>query len=136
MKDKELAATVILEAAYTTDDKAAVRYGVSTRSIRRWRKQFASDEVLAAFVRTKKEAMDAAWAEELPIALRHSLDFIASAAQSASDDPMCKRNPEFIHAIAGALRICAEVYYTGKIIDARLANGKDLGDGWPDQIPA
>ncbi len=69
--NKELAATVLLDSAYTTDDKACAKYGVSIRSLQRWRRQFADgDPELAGFVATKKAAFDKAWADELPVALR------------------------------------------------------------------
>jgi Homeodomain-like domain len=35
--NKELAATALLEAVYTTDRQACERYGISERTLRRWR---------------------------------------------------------------------------------------------------
>jgi hypothetical protein len=119
--DKELAATVILEACYTTDEKAAARHGVSIRSLQRWRRRFASDPVLAGIVATKKKALDQTWAEEMPVALRKAIRFIGEACDVAD-----KRNPAVISAIAGALKVLAEALYTGRVIDARIAALGDL----------
>jgi len=117
----ERAAAVLLEALYTNDEQATKRHGVSLRSLQRWRRQLATDSELAGFVATKKAAMDARWADELPIALRSCLIFLTGAFDQAATDPRALCNPVMIAAVAGALKICAEVYYTGKVIDARLA---------------
>ncbi len=113
--DKDFAATVLLEAVYTTDECAAKKYGVSIRFLQRWRKQLASDEVLAGFVATKKKALDAAWAEEMPIALVKGLRFIGDACQVAD-----KRNPAVIESVSKVIRIIADALYTGRMIDARI----------------
>jgi hypothetical protein len=120
--NKELAATVILEACYTTDEKASAKHGVSIRSLQRWRRQLASDPVLAGFVATKKKALDERWAEEMPVALRKAARFIGDACEVADI-----RNPAVISAIAGAVKVLAEVIYTGRVIDARIT----LLDGLP-----
>ena len=127
--NKELAATALLEAAYTTDEMVCERYGISRRSLQRWRKALGTDNELAQSVATKKAAMDVAWAESLPAALRNSLEFIAGACAKAKDDPTAYRNPLLISAVAGALKLCAEVFYTGRVLDARLAR---LTDGFVD----
>jgi len=116
-----VAAMALREAVHTTDRQACERYGISERTMRRWRKALASDDELAAFVRAKKAAFDAAWAESLPPALRNSLEFIAGACAKAKDDPNAYCSPLLISAVAAAMKLCAEVYYTGKVIDARLA---------------
>ncbi len=127
--NKELAATVLLEAAYTTDDIAAQKYNVSVRSLRRWRRQFADgDPELAACVRTKTEAFNAAWAENLPGALARGLAALDSCFGAVQGDAEALKNPNVIHALAGAFRICAEIHYTGKVIDARLADGDSTKD--------
>jgi hypothetical protein len=121
--DRELAATVLLDAAYTTDDKACAKYDVSIRSLQRWRRQLADgDPALAGFVATKKAAFDSAWADELPAALRKGLQCLSECMDSIRSDPRSLKNPAMIHAIAGAMTICAEIYFTGKVIDSRIIN--------------
>ena len=56
--DRELAAMVIVEAAFTTDEKAARRPGVSVRSVQRWRRRLSTDPLLLASVRDKKIAVE------------------------------------------------------------------------------
>lgn len=121
--NKELAATVLLDAAYTTDDKACAKYGTSLRSLQRWRRQFADgDPELAGSVATKKAAFDAAWADELPAALRKGIQCLSECMDTIRGDPRSLKNPAMIHAVAGAMTICAEIYFTGKVIDSRIIN--------------
>jgi len=125
---RELAATVIIAAAFTTDEKACRQYGVSVRSLQRWRRQLADgDPELAGFVATKKEAFDKTWAEQLPIALKTGLQCLSECMDTIANDAKSKKNPEVIHAIAGALSICAEIYFTGKVIDIRFTQPYEAG---------
>lgn len=115
--NKELAATVLIEAAYTTDEKAAARYGISLRTIQRWRSKIQTDPILAGFVATKKRAFDEAWAEEIPVTLRKAMRFLNDAFEKAD-----ARNPAIIESVVGAIKIIAEVQMTGRWIDARIGN--------------
>lgn len=131
MLNKEFAATVLFDAIYTTDQQACQKYGVSVRSLQRWRRLLADgDPELAGSVATKKAAFDAAWAENLPGALAKGLEALDSCYRAIQGDPEAQKNPNVIHALAGAFRICAEVHLTGRIIDARLHPDRPpIGDG-------
>lgn len=61
--------------------------------------------------------------------MRAGTDFIMRAAQES--DPT---NPDAIHAIAGALKILAEIGLTKEIVDARLNGyiGEDRPTGQQD----
>lgn len=125
--DRELAATVLIEAAYTTDDKACSKYGISVRSLQRWRRQLADgDPELAGFVATKKAAFDRAWAEELPAALKKGLQCLSECMESVRADSASMKNPAMIHAVAGAMSICAEIYFTGKVINSRIIDPEQI----------
>jgi transposase-like protein len=125
--DRELAAAALLDAAYTTDEKACAKYGISVRSLQRWRRQLADgDPELAGSVATKKEAFDKAWADELPIALKKAILCLNECMDTLSSDPVSKKNPEVIRAVAGAMSICADIYLTSKVIDGRI-NLSDSG---------
>jgi hypothetical protein len=119
--DKEFAATVLLEAAYTTDAIVCQKYGISLRTLQRYRKALSESEELTQFVATKKAALDELWAEQLPRSLRSTIEFLGEAAIRAKADASSYRNPALIEAVAGAMKLCADVYYTGKVIDARIA---------------
>src|SRR5687768_13424263 len=109
--DRELAAAALLDAAYTTDEKTCAKYGISLRSLQRWRQQLANgDPELAGSVATKKAAFDAAWADDLPAALKKGMLCISECMDTLRSDPNSLKNPAMIHAVAGAMSICAEIY--------------------------
>jgi hypothetical protein len=128
--NRELAATALLDAAYTTDKKTCAKYGISLRSLQRWRRQLADgDPELAGFVATKKETFDKAWADELPVALKKGLQCLSECMDSVRSDPAFLKNPAVIHSVAGAMSICAEIYFTGKVIDSRIDPGEPFQTG-------
>ena len=120
--NKELAAEALVDAVFTTDEQSCQKYGVSLRSLQRWRRQLADgDAEMAGFVATKKAARDAAWADSLPTALAKGLQALESCFAAVQSDPEALKKPEIIHALAGAYRICAEVHLTSRVIDARIS---------------
>jgi hypothetical protein len=130
--NKELQAAVLVEAVFTADALACAKYGVSERSLQRWRRSLAegTDPELAGFVATKKAAFDARWADECAPALAAGISFLAEAARSAGDAQ--RRNPAFIAAVAGAVKIIAETKLTGEIIGSRLRQME--ADGVPGEV--
>jgi hypothetical protein len=112
----ELAATVLVDAIYRGDEAAAQAYGVSTRSIRRWRERLHTDPRLATFVQTKREVAERNWSDSLAGAIRAGVEFLQRAAREL--DPA---NPEAVHAAAGALKILTEIAMTREVLSARLA---------------
>jgi transposase-like protein len=119
--NKELAAEVLLTAIFTTDEQACQKYGVSLRSLQRWRRQLADgDPELAGSVATKKAAFNVAWAENLPAALARGVQALEKCFTEIHSDPRLCKNPVVLHALAGAFRIVAEVQLTSTMIDARL----------------
>ncbi len=112
----EFASIILVEAAFFGDKTTAAKYGISPRTIHRYRKRLNEDAQLSALVKIKKDRMEQEWAKEMPAAIRASIDFLRKAANSAKTD-----DPDAIHAVAGALKILSEVAMTKKVIDARLA---------------
>lgn len=104
--NKELAAEALIDAMFTTDEKAGQKYGISTKTLQRYRKQLADgDPELSGFVHTKKTARDAAWADSLPSALAKGLHALETCFTAVQSDPEALKKPEVIHALAGAYRI-------------------------------
>jgi hypothetical protein len=118
--DREFAASVIVEAIYTSDEHAAKKHGVTVRSLQRYRKAMANDAVLSQFVATKKKAFEDRWADELMATVRAGGKFLTAAAIEA--ESLQKKNPEMIRAVAGAIKICGEVLIAKRMIDARLVD--------------
>lgn len=123
--NKDRAARILIEAAYLGDEKAIKRGGISIRTLQYYRKRLAEgDPELVELIGRYKQAMDREWASSLPMALNQSVEFIASAAAAAKDDKNTLRNPMMISSIAGAMKLLADVYYTGRVIDARVGAGR------------
>lgn len=141
---RELAAAVIVDALFSTDKAACERYGISLRSLQNYRQKLAEDEELALIFARKKAEFDKTWVDGLPGALRSAIQFIADSSEAARADPNYKKNPMVIQAIAGAMKLCADVYLTSRVVEARLREGSDAGLTDPDrssdellkQIPA
>jgi hypothetical protein len=120
--NKEVVATVLIDAVYTTDEQACQNYGVSVRSLQRWRRRlFDGDPELAGLVATKKAARDAAWADSLPNVLAKCLHALEDCFAAVQSDPEVLKRPDIIFALSGAYKICAEVHLTSRFIEARVS---------------
>lgn len=117
------AAAALVEAAYYGDEQAAKEYDVSRRTIRRWRNRMDEDDDLAALVAAKKQQFEDSWADELPAAIRASIEFLGRAARNGK-----VHDTDSIRTIAGSLKILADVALTKKVLDARLT-----GRGEPER---
>lgn len=112
----DLASSALVDAAYMGDKGAAEKYGVTTRTVRRWRDRLDTDAHLSSFVREKKILTDQEWASELPSAIRASIRFVRESAKESK-----LGSPDATKVVADALKILAEVALTREILDARLA---------------
>jgi hypothetical protein len=124
----DLPAAALIEALFTTDKAACEKYGISTRTLTNYRRRQAKDPHLADLFHTKKADLDARWADVLPRAMREAAQAIAEISSAIRSDAVMRKNPLSLEKLAGALKLCAEVYYTGKVIDARLAGYKSSNE--------
>jgi hypothetical protein len=113
--DYDRVASILVEAAYYGEQSAAARWGISDRTILNYRNRLNEDEELSDIFALKKAAFENEWANEVPAAIRSALRFIVRAGEEANP-----KDPEAIHAVAGALKIVSEVELTREIINARL----------------
>src|SRR5690348_9045957 len=111
----DLAACVLLEAIYTTDAEACAKYGITDRTLRRYRQRLTEDPELNAVFESKKRLLDERWADVLPAAMGQAVRSIGEIAAAIRNDPAARRNPFSLEKLAGALKLCADVYYTGKV---------------------
>lgn len=103
----ELASSVLVEAEYYSDARAARRWGVSPKSVYNWRlRMIGGDAKLSAMFHQKKDAFDTHWHMELVKALCAGADFLQRAAMRS------KYDPEYVHAIMGGMKIVGEVSIT------------------------
>lgn len=113
--DYDRVASILIEAAFFGEKQTAQRWGITDRTILNYRKRLDEDSELSDIFILKKTAFESEWASEIPASIRAGIRFLGEAAKKA--DPT---NPEVIHAVAGAVKILAEVGLTKEIIDARL----------------
>ena len=116
--DLDRVAMILVEAVFYGDIPTAARWGITERTIRNYRTMLNEDAELSVIFRLKKEKFETEWANEIPAAMRAGLRFLMRAAEDADH-----KNPDVIHAIAGGMKIMAEIGLTKEIIDARLGRG-------------
>jgi len=112
----EKAAMALVDALLTTDIAAAEKWEVSRRTILNWRKRLDTDPEFSRLFQEKRAAVEKEWADELPAAIRASVDFIKRSAQSTNVS-----DPDMLHSMAGALKILTETAAMRQLLDARLA---------------
>lgn len=113
--DYDRVASILVEAAFFGEMTTAKRWGITNRTIVNYRARLGEDSELSNIFQLKKAAFESDWASEIPSAIRAGIRFLGEAAQQA--DPS---NPEAIHAVAGAVKILAEVGLTKEILDVKL----------------
>lgn len=114
--DYDRAARALIEAIHYGDDVAAQRFGVTKRSIRRWRAKSQIDQELSHKVRELKDLDNRDWAKRLVDGILAQIDYATRAAQEANP-----KDPEAIHANTASLRALSEIAIVKDILDARYA---------------
>lgn len=114
----ELAATVLVEAAYSSDKEAAKKYGITERTIRNWKKRLDTDPDFSVLFQNKRQVFEATWADEAPEALKAGIEFLKHAALQAKKINSSK--PELIHAVAGSTKILFEILAVKQVLDVRI----------------
>lgn len=120
--DPELAAAVLVEATLAGDKETAKKYGISPRSIERWRRRVEVDGKLAELVAVKKGAAERDWADNLPTAIRKAIDFLGGSMTKL--DP---KDPEAVRAAAGAMKLLTETAMARRLLDARISRAPGPG---------
>lgn len=113
--DYDRTALILAESIFLGDRRVAQKWGVTVRTVQNYRQRLRTDDELSLICSVKKKELLDSWITELPAAMRAGTDFIIRAAQES--DP---KDPNAIHAIAGAMKILAEIGLTKEIVDARL----------------
>lgn len=133
--NRELAAMVLIAALYKSDAEACQEYGISLRSLQRYRKALATDRLLAEAVATKKAELDKEWAQDFIVPLRKGAQFLLEAFESCRTDKQYIKNPVVIQAVAEAVRLCADVVLTSKAIDAQFSDPDQPANQLPQEVP-
>lgn len=113
--DYDRVALILVEAVFFGDARAAQRWGVSTKTVQRYRNELNTNEQLSDCFSIKKQEFELNWATEIPAAVRAGIRFLLEAPQKLVT------TPESVHAVAGAVKILSEIGLAKEIVDARLA---------------
>lgn len=124
--DHDRVALILVEALFLGNVRAAEKWGITDRTIRNYRSRLKDDTALSDCFRMKKAEYEQNWVSDIPAAIKVGTQFLIKAFQEADHT-----QPEVIHAVAGAMKILAEIGLTKELIDVKL--GKlDRGDGTAD----
>jgi hypothetical protein len=130
--DLEVIATVLVEAPFAREDKVVCdKYGISLRSLQRYRQRLLTDPELAGLVANKKRAFDVAWAQEFPKALSTSIRVTGEMIAAIGADPQLLKNFIALQSVAGAMKLLTEAFYTSQWFDAQLRKQSSEADGVP-----
>jgi hypothetical protein len=106
-------AAAIAEADFFGDRRACQRFGISSRTIQRWRHRAKQDPVLAADVASKKKMLLEKWQADASQPLSVALEELARRmplAETAVD-------AKVIFAIAGTVKILGELKLSAVLLD-------------------
>jgi hypothetical protein len=132
----QFAASVLLEAVYTNDDAACAKYGISTRTLRSYRRKLHENGEFAAIFHTKESEVNKEWAQDFIAPMRKGAQFLLEAFESCRTDKQYIKNPVVIQAVAEAVRLCADVVLTSKAIDAQFGDTDQPSDQLPQEVPS
>ena len=121
----EQIAQIVVEAMFTSVRDAANKYGISERTVERWRDKVEINPYLSKLVEIKKRAFQRRWVEEAGAFIGQGFAYLHKAANNQDV------SPEMIHAIAGAMKIASEIVTLREVLDARLS-GQDREDDTQD----
>lgn len=107
---------ILIDAAYMGDKKAAQKWGITDRSVRRYRARMATDSELSAYVLKRKQQAEKTWAEDLSLAIKAGIAFLSESTQALS-----KRDPEAVKAVNESVKTLTDVAIMREVLDARLA---------------
>lgn len=114
--DKEKIVLILVEAFLEGDGKIAEKYGITTRTIRNYRKKLETDNELSQIFLKKKTEVEKDWMHSIAPAIRSSIKFLETASREA--DP---KDAQVISSVTSALKVLSEVQMTSELIDVRIS---------------
>ena len=108
-------ASILAYSQLWTDVETAKQFGVSSRSIRRYRREMDTDTALAALVHAKRNELELGWADDITATIRTSIRWLREVCASAD-----KKDPATIVAVTQAVRVLADVKITKAVMDVKL----------------
>lgn len=116
--NKDKAVTILLYALFNSDKKACEEFRIHQKTLYNYKKRLREDSDFAIFFYNKKREYLNGFVDELFLACRDGAAFIRDVARNPPVG--AKINPEFVHAMAGAIKICGEVAMTHMYIERKF----------------
>lgn len=116
----DIRAAIVAEAAWAGDEATCAKFGISRRTLQRFRRALETDPELALALAAKQEAFEQRWLGDIDITLGKAIRTIGEIADKAVKDPSAARNPAMLHELVYAAKMLSDVKLAKTIIDARL----------------
>lgn len=98
------------------DSEVAKKYGMSRRTVVRYRAALGENAELARLVAEKLRLLEAQWLADVPKALLAAVDFLTRAASEGD-----VKNPDMVEAVATAFQKLVDAKAVNDMIHARIA---------------
>ncbi|MEL7494642.1 MAG: helix-turn-helix domain-containing protein [Cyanobacteria bacterium J06554_11] len=116
--NSERAAMILAEASLSNDTEVAERWGVSKRTIARYRARLAEDAELSLLVTLKTQMFCRSWVDDAAGVIKVAASEVKRRMRTATNEDDAK----VIHAIAGAAKIFGELNITYTALQEAPAN--------------
>jgi len=119
---REIAARVVALATEIGDVEAAKHFGISARTVARYRAKLAEDTELSALVAEKTKefaAVSEGWAEQACRFMSSAIDKLNTLVQQAG--------PEQMRDVVGAIKIVGELEITRKVLGGEQPSSDSEG---------
>lgn len=105
-------ALAIAQSDFVGDKRVCEDFGISTRTLQRWRHRSKQDSALAASVADKKTLLLEAWRHEAIVPLKTAFEELTRRMPLAKDEG----DARVIHAIAGAVKIIGDLRLSADVL--------------------
>jgi hypothetical protein len=117
----DIRAAIIAESAWAGDEATCAKFGISRRTLQRFRRALENDPELMLALTAKQQAFEQRWLGEIDVTLGKAIRTIGEIADKVIKDPTASRNPAMLHELTYAAKMLSDVKLAKTIIDARLA---------------
>ena len=113
----ERASSILAEAEYMGDKPTAERWGITDRTIRNYRKRLLDDPQFSIVFQAKKQLFCRTWIDDATGTLKVGFARLKDLLQNGR-----REDADFIHAVAGALKIVGELNIAYTVLNDEPAN--------------
>lgn len=111
---------VVAAAAYDKDAVVAERFGISERTVKRYRLEVSASPELSRRARLAIAAQGNIWVDRATRCMTATLETMETLAGRIATDPTAYKNPELLRALGENFRIIAEAQLTAQVVYDRL----------------